>query len=303
MSANCPSDAAIINIRNTSKAIALSMDSNPRYFQTDASLGIQITVAEAARNIICSGGEPLAFSNTLNFGDLNNDEISSKFNQIVLGLNTISNKLGIALLDSTINRNNSSNPENSFSAPTVGMLGVLQDKSLQTSMDFKYKGDLIFLVGESKNDINSSEYLASIHGIEKSPPPYFDISKELKVQGAIRQLIENNYINAAHDVSDGGIFISLFEMGEPRNLGFDIVTDSEVREDAFLFGEAQSRILVTVIDDYQDEFIDLTSQLDVEVTLLGHVTQGKMMIDDKHFGFIVDAKEIYQNSITNEMEE
>jgi phosphoribosylformylglycinamidine synthase len=189
-----------------------------------------------------------------------------------------------------------------FPTPTIGMLGILEDQSLRTSLDFKYKGDLIFMIGQSRNDIGSSEYLASYHEIKLSPAPHFDLDEEFRIQDAVKQLIRNNFINAAHDVADGGLFITLTEMGMPSGLGFDIVSDSDVRTDAFLFGEAQSRVIVTVVDDYEDEFIDFMGELDIPITLLGHVTQGKMCVDGEHYGFIKDAKKIYDDSLAKELQ-
>ena len=156
-------------------------------------------------------------------------------------------------------------------------------------------------MGESKNDINSSEYLASILGVKNSPAPWFDIDEEYRLQGCVKSLIKNNYINAAHDVSNGGLYTTLVEMGLPNGLGFDIVSDADVRRDAFLFGESQSRIVVSVTEDYEGEFIDLVGNHGVSLTLLGHVTQGKMMVDGDHFGFVEDIRKIYDDSIGNEM--
>jgi phosphoribosylformylglycinamidine synthase len=177
------------------------------------------------------------------------------------------------------------------------MLGLMKDKSLQTTLDFKYKGDLIYLLGVPRNDISSSEYLVSVQGVRKSPAPFFDLEEEVKLQDCMKQLIRNNYISSAHDVSDGGLFVTLCEMGMPNQLGFDIVTDSEIRRDAFLFGESQSRIAVTVVEDYEEEFLDFVGASGVQVMLLGHVTKGRITIDEENFGFIDDYKTIYQDSI------
>ena len=170
------------------------------------------------------------------------------------------------------------------------------------TLDFKEKGDLIFILGTSYNDINSSEYLASLHGIKASPAPYFNLEEEFETQQVLRGLIEENLINAAHDVSDGGLFVTLAEMAMPRELGFDIVTDSEVREDAFLFGEGQGRIVVSVSEENEDNFIETMASSTVSFTLLGHVTKGKMMIDDEHFGFIQEAKGLYDNALAKHLE-
>jgi phosphoribosylformylglycinamidine synthase len=165
------------------------------------------------------------------------------------------------------------------------------------TLDFKSKGDLVFVVGSCKNDINSSEYLSNILGIKESPAPYFNLEEEFDTHQIIKSLIQKDLINAAHDVSDGGLFTSLIEMAIPNELGFDIETDSEIREDAFLFGESQGRIVVTVGEDSEDEFIEYMATSGIDFTLLGHVTKGKIQIDGEHFGFINDAKTLYENAL------
>ena len=306
MSTNKPSDAAIVNVKGTNKALALTVDCNARYVNSDPEVGTAIAVSEAARNIVCSGGEPSAITNCLNFGNPYNPEVYWQFVGAIKGMSKACEKFStpvtggnVSFYNQTANEDGSARPV--FPTPTIGMLGVLKDKSLQTTLDFKYKGDLIFLLGEAKNDINSSEYLTSIHGIKNSPAPHFDIEDEFKLQECVKGLIKNNFINAAHDCADGGLFVSLMEMGLPRGLGFDIVSDSDIRKDAFLFGESQSRVVVTVVEDYEDEFIDFVGEHNIPMTLLGHVTQGKMCVDGEHFGFVEEFGKIYDNVIGEEM--
>ena len=121
-------------------------------------------------------------------------------------------------------------------------------------------------------------------------------------QKIVKELILDDLINSAHDVSDGGVFITLTEMAIPRSLGFDIVTDSEVREDAFLFGESQGRIIVTVNEDQEDDFLEKMMSSQRKFTLLGHVTKGKMMVDEEHFGFISEAKDIFYSALAKHLE-
>jgi phosphoribosylformylglycinamidine synthase len=135
------------------------------------------------------------------------------------------------------------------------------------------------------------------HGIKNSPAPYFNLDEEFNVQQAVNQLIENNIINAAHDISDGGLFVTLAEMSFPRELGFDIETDVEIRTDAFLFGEGQGRIVITVTEEKQDEFIETMLANGVNFTLIGHVTKGKLQIDGEHFGFIKEVKNLYNEAL------
>jgi phosphoribosylformylglycinamidine synthase len=306
MSTNKPSDAAIVNIKNTNKALVLSVDCNGRYVQADPEVGTMIAVCEAARNIVCSGGEPSAITNCLNFGNPYNPEVYWQFVGAIKGMGAACKKFetpvtggNVSFYNQTVNADGSAAPV--FPTPTIGMLGVMKDKSLQTTLDFKYKGDLIYLLGVPRSDINSSEYLYSFHGVKNSPAPFFDLDEEFNVQKCIKELIRNNYISSAHDVSDGGLFVTLCEMGMPNSLGFDIVSDSEIRRDAFLFGESQSRIAVTVVEDYEDEFLDFVGESGVQVMLLGHVTKGRVTIDEENFGFIEDYRSIYEKSISEAM--
>ena len=306
MGTNGPSDAGIVNIKGTRKAIALTVDCNARYVNSDPEIGTAIAVAEAARNIVCSGGVPSAITNCLNFGNPYNPEVYWQFERAIKGMSTACLKFNTPVTGGNVSFYNQSVKADGtvvpvFPTPTIGMLGVLEDKSLRTTLEFKYKGDLIFLLGESKNDISSSEYLVSHHGVKLSPAPYFNIDEEHKLHEGVKRLIRNDYINAAHDVSDGGLFVTLVEMGLPQGLGFDIVSDSDVRADAFLFGEAQGRVVVTVVEDYEDEFIDFIAEQDLPMTLLGHVTQGKLCVDGDHFGFIEDARKIYDNALEEEL--
>lgn len=306
MSTNRPSDAAVVNIKGTDKAIALTVDCNARYVNNDPEIGTMIAVAEAARNIVCSGGEPSAITNCLNFGNPYNPEVYWQFVGAIKGMGEACRRFqtpvtggNVSFYNQTANADGSAAPV--FPTPTIGMLGVLKNKSNKMSLDFKFKGDLIYMLGESRNDIASSEYLASYHGVSLSPAPYFNIEEELNLQACLKEAIKNNMVNAAHDVADGGLFITLFEMGLTGGLGFDIVSDAEVRKDAFLFGEAQGRVVVTVTEDYEQEFIDLVGERGVPVTLLGHVTRGKMVVDGEHFGFMSDVCGLYEDALANHM--
>ena len=188
-----------------------------------------------------------------------------------------------------------------FPTPTIGMLGIIEDKKHITSLAFQGKSDLIYIIGESINDISSSEYLASYHKIKESSVPNFDLDMEYRVQTIITQLIRANIIESAHDISDGGLFITLIESAMCNNLGFDITTHSDVREDAFLFGESPSRVVVSVWVTGEDEFLDMLSVSEVPFLLLGHVTKREIRIDDQIFGNIDDYKDIYYNSLSKKM--
>ena len=307
MTTNVPSDAGVVNIKGTNKALAMTVDCNSRYVNADPEIGTMIAVSEAARNIACSGAEPSAITNCLNFGNPYNPESYWQFVGAIKGMSAACLKFKTPVTGGNVSFYNQSVINGVevpvFPTPTIGMIGLLEDKNNLMSLDFKSKGDLIFLIGDYREDISSSEYLASYHGIKASPAPYFDLDEEFRAHGVIKDLIKGDLINAAHDVADGGLYVTLVEMSFPRGLGFDIVTDSEIREDAFLFGEGQGRIAVTISEDQEDLFLEHMVDSKVNFTLLGHVTKGKFVVDDAHYGFVSDAKEIYDNALGKLLED
>ncbi len=301
MSTNRPSDAGISNIKGSNRALAMTVDCNSRYVNADPEIGTQIAVSEAARNIVISGGIPSAVTNCLNFGNPYNPECYWQFVGAIKGMSEACRKFETPVTGGNVSFYNQTVmngvEEPVFPTPTIGMIGVVEDKSKIMTMDFKSKGDLIFIIGESKDDISSSEYLVSYHGIDASPAPHFNLDDEFELQTTIKGLIQNELINAAHDCADGGLFVAMTEMAMPNKLGFDIVTDAEIREDAFLFGESQSRVVVTINEDQEEEFIEYMMNQSVPYTLLGHVTKGKMCVDDEHYGYVNEIKDVYDNAL------
>lgn len=307
MTTNVPSDAGVVNIKGTNKALAMTVDCNSRYVNADPEIGTMIAVSEAARNIACSGAEPSAITNCLNFGNPYNPESYWQFVGAIKGMSAACLKFKTPVTGGNVSFYNQSVINGVevpvFPTPTIGMIGLLEDKNNLMSLDFKSKGDLIFLIGDYREDISSSEYLATYHGVKASPAPYFDLDEEFRTHAVIKDLIKGDLINAAHDVADGGLYVTLVEMSFPRDLGFDIVTDSEIREDAFLFGEGQGRIAVTISEDQEDLFLEHMIDSKVNFTLLGHVTKGKIVVDDTHYGFVGDAKDIYDNALGKLLED
>jgi phosphoribosylformylglycinamidine synthase II len=306
MSTNAPSDAGVVSIKGTNKALAMTVDCNSRYVNSDPEIGTMIAVSEAARNITVSGGIPSAVTNCLNFGNPYNPESYWQFVGAIKGMSAACIKFSTPVTGGNVSFYNQSVIAGKevpvFPTPTIGMIGLLEDKDKKMTLDFKEKGDLIYLVGNYSDDMGSSEYLASIQGVKLSPVPRFDLDEEFKMQQTIKELIGQNLINAAHDVSDGGLFVTLVEMGFPRGLGFDIETDMDIRTDAFLFGEGQGRVVITLPEDKRDAFSEYKKSSDTNIILLGHVTKGKMQIDLQPFGFIDEARDIYMNALGAKIE-
>ncbi len=305
MSTNYPSDAAVVNIKNSKKALALTVDCNARYVYADPEQGCAIAVAEAARNIVCSGGEPSAVTNCLNFGNPYNPEVYWQFVHSIKGMAKACNAFQTPVTGGNVSFYNQSKIGNDdipvYPTPTIGMIGIIADKSKVTSLSFKQAGDQIFLLGTSRNCIASSQYLVTIHQVLHSPAPYFNLEEELALQQLTKKLIASNCIQSAHDVSDGGLFVTLLESSLFNKLGFEIAMDDDIRPDAFLFGEAQSRIVVSVSDDQLDDFINLVADSGIDFTNLGSVTHGQIKIDESDFGNIQEYANSYLNALEAEM--
>lgn len=298
MSTNKPSDAAIVNVKGTKKALAMTVDCNSRYVNADPEIGCAIAVSEAARNIVCSGGIPSAVTNCLNFGNPYNPEVYWQFVGSIKGMSSACTKFQTPVTGGNVSFYNQSSYEGPvFPTPTIGMIGIMEDKSLQTTLDFKNEGDVIFLIGETKNDISSSEYLYSFCKVKNSPAPYFNLDTEYKIQEAIKALIKNKLINSAHDISDGGLFINLLESAMVSNLGFEINTASDIRKDAFLFGESQSRVVVSVPSNNVSNIESALKKLNINYSILGVVKGSSVVIDTIDFGKISDYKHDFDTSI------
>ena len=305
MGTNAPKDAGVVNLKGTNKALAMTVDCNARMVNANPEEGCAMAVAEAARNIVCSGGVPSAITNCLNFGNPYNPEVYWQFVGAIKGMSKACRKFNTPVTGGNVSFYNQTVIDGKevpvFPTPTIGMLGIVEDKKDIMSLDFKGKSDLIFLLGESKNDINCSEYLASYHKFTKSTTPSFDIDFELHLQEVTKKLIKNHLIESAHDVADGGLFITLLESSMPKQLGFDITTSAEIREDAFLFGESPSRIVVSVQETLEDQFIDEMKKSELPFTLLGHVTKGEIRIDELSYGHVSEFKDLYDHALSRHL--
>lgn len=301
-STNMPSDAAIVLVKESNKALAVTVDCNSRYVFANPYMGAMIAVAEAARNIVCSGGEPIGVTNCLNFGNPYDPEVYYQFVKAVTGMGEACKKFNTPVTGGNVSFYNQ-NPDGAvYPTPTIGMVGIVDDIDNKMTMYFKNAGDKIVLIGEQKNDIASSEYLHKIKGIEFSPAPAFDLEEEFNVQQFIATLIKEKIINSAHDISEGGLMITLMEKGFCNNLGFEINTNkvsnyNSIRQDAFWFGEAQSRVVVTVSENNFQQLQAKATQANIAFTELGVVTTSAIKINNENFENIIAWKEKYDTAI------
>ena len=295
---NNPSDAPVVLVKETGKALAVTTDCNSRYVYADPYKGAMIAVAEAARNIVCSGGVPLGVTNCLNFGNPYDPQVYFQFVEAVKGMGEACKKFDTPVTGGNVSFYNQ-NPDGAvYPTPTIGMVGVLDSYEDKMTLGFKEEGDLIYLVGQSNNDINCSEYLHKICAVEYSPAPHFDLDEEFSVQQAILKLISHKLIQSAHDISEGGLFITLLESGFVAGLGFEAAqNDSSLRADAFWFGEAQSRVVVSVSPSMQDAFESMLAASGIKSALLGKVKGKEVVINGDNWGTIASWKSPYDDKI------
>jgi len=298
LSTNAPADAAIVLAKGTGKALAMTVDCNSRYVFADPYKGGMIAVAEAARNIVCSGGVPLGVTNCLNFGNPFDPEIYYQFVHAVKGMGDACRRFNTPVTGGNVSFYNQ-NPDGAvYPTPTIGMVGVLDNPREKMTMDFKQPGDVIYLIGTSRNDINSSEYLHKINKAEFSPAPYFDIEEEFQLQEVIKQLIKNKLLQSVHDLSEGGLITALLESGFNRSLGFDVQQSAtNIRKDAYWFGEAQSRVLVSCTLKNAEEVLSQLKEINIPFEYLGIVTSSSIDMEGEYWGHIYEWKEMYDTAI------
>ena len=253
------SDAAVVRLVSGGgtgeKALAMSTDCNPRFCQLDPYLGAAHAVAESARNVACSGARPLAATDCLNFGNPENPEILWQLARAVEGIGDACRRLGTPIVSGNVSLYNETDGRAINPTPTIGMVGLMDDDRLAVTSWFKQEGDLIVLLGHTREEIGGSEYLALIHGREEGAPPGLDLALEMAVQEVTLQTIAKGIVRSAHDCSEGGLGVALAEccivgadalgLGAPPR-GASVDLPGGVREDALLFGESASRILLTI---------------------------------------------------------
>lgn len=294
---NEPSSAPVVRVHGSDKALAVTTDCNSRYVFADPLKGGMMAVSEAARNIVCSGGEPVAITNCLNFGNPYNPEVYYQFENAIKGMGIACEKLSTPVTGGNVSFYNQSSDDGPvYPTPTIGMVGVLDNLDQKMTMYFKNEGDVIYVLGHNRNDINCSEYLHKICNVEYSPAPYFEMDEEYELQQRVLKLARNKQVHSAHDISEGGLIVNLLESCFQKNMGFDIIFNPNVRKDAWLFGEAQSRVVVSVGREMKQDFEALMDGY--SCMQIGTVTgNGKISVGGDDWGHIGEWKELYDNAI------
>ncbi|MFQ6032163.1 MAG: phosphoribosylformylglycinamidine synthase subunit PurL, partial [Candidatus Zixiibacteriota bacterium] len=274
------SDACVIRLRKTNKAIAATTDCNGRYCYLNPRMGGRIAVSEAARNLICSGAKPLAITNCLNFGNPYDPEVYWTFAECVAGMGQACRTFDTPVTGGNVSFYNEDPQRTVYPTPVVGMVGLIEDVKDVTTQWFKDEGDVIVLLGETKEELGASEYLKAVHNLVKGNTPNLDLEEEKKIQDATLKMIRKGVIKSAHDCSEGGLAVALAEccVSSPDLVGATIKLEGNIRSDALLFGESQSRIIITTQEKDLSALKKIASQHKISFSEIGRVGGGKLRV-------------------------
>ena len=273
-------DGAVIRIKNTKKGLAMSTDCNGRYVYLNPRMGGQIAVAESARNVVCSGAEPMAITNCLNFGNPQDPEIYWQFKEAVAGIGEACRSFNTPVTGGNVSFYNETAESAVYPTPVIGMVGLLDDINHNTTMEFKDAGDFIISLGALNGSLGGSEYLRTIHDKVEGPIPHLNLELEMGVQELCIEAIKKGLIKSAHDISDGGLAVNISEslISSRSGLGAKLDLNRKLRNDELLFGECQSVIIVTIEESLLHELILLATKLDVHTQTIGRVNDTNSLV-------------------------
>jgi phosphoribosylformylglycinamidine synthase len=276
------SDASVVRIKGTNKAVAMTVNCNPTYCYLDPYTGAGIAVAESARNLACSGATPLAITDCLNFGSPEKPEVMWQFEQAIDGMSKACSKLNTPVVSGNVSFYNETEGTAIYPTPTVGMVGLIEDMDKHMTQWFKDEGDIIVLLGETKEEFGGSEYLKQIHGRVCGIPPSLDLDKELKLIRTLLQGSQEGIIKSAHDISEGGLALAISESCfTPSGLkGVEIKIPQSIRDDALLFSESQARAIISLDEQNIAKIKELTKRCGVPMKIIGSVNGTRLFIED-----------------------
>jgi phosphoribosylformylglycinamidine synthase len=306
LSTNRHTEASLIRIKELNIDIAASTDCNSSYVFANPYKGAMIAVCEAARNVSCTGAKPLAITNCLNFGNPYNPEVYFQFKEAIRGMGEACRKFNTPVTGGNVSFYNQSNIEGNivpiYPTPTIGMIGLMDGDTDAMTTDFKNVGDELFLLGSMSDEIGSSEYLRLIHGEEHSPCPDINLDFEFNLQELIRRLVATKSVNSIHDTSEGGLFICLLESALQGNKGFRIDLPQNLRPDGALFGESQSRVVVSVNPSNVETLKTMCQESGIPITSLGNITDdSSILINDDSFGELNEYRKLYNESLESKL--
>jgi phosphoribosylformylglycinamidine synthase len=276
-------DATVLRIKGTKKALAGTVDGNSLYTYLNPKVGAKIAVAEACRNLACVGAKPLGVTNCLNFGNPEKPEIMWQFKEVVEGMGEACRFFGIPVTGGNVSFYNETMGSAVYPTPVLGIVGLIEDISKIMSPGFKEKGDYILLLGKNNEEIGGTEYLKTIFSQERGIPPEINLEFEKQIQDFCFELIDKRLINSAHDGSEGGLAVCLAEccfMSE-KKLGIEVSLEDDIRPVALLFGETQSRIIISASPSDIDKIEKLASKRGIPCQVIGRVREDKFIIKQK----------------------
>jgi phosphoribosylformylglycinamidine synthase len=274
-------DAAVVRVKGTAKGLALTVDGNSRYCYLDPYVGGVIAVAEAARNLACVGARPVGLTDCLNFGSPENPEVMWQFAQVIQGMRDACTTLNVPVVSGNVSFYNETDGTPIYPTPTIGMVGLIEKVERMMTPWFKAAGDMVVLLGRTREELGGSEYLKWVHGLTRGTPPWIDLKLEQAVQLACLEAIDHNLLSSAHDVSDGGLAVALAEcciVHPERPLGVRIGTHEMIRGDASLFSESQSRIVVSLKEEKVDRLKEIAARHSVPLQVIGAVGGNRFTI-------------------------
>lgn len=295
------SDAAVIGIRGTRKALAMTTDCNGRYVHLDPEVGAKIAVSEAARNIVCSGAEPLAITDNLNFGNPDKPEVFWQLEKAADGISEACQKLETPVIGGNVSLYNENEKGAIYPTPVIGMVGLVRDVDHITTADFKQAGDVVMLLGDTYAELGGSEFQSVIHGCTEGRPPACDLDIERKLQQSLLQAIRNGWIASAHDVSEGGLAVCLAESCFGKELGVEVDFSTDLRPDFALFSESQSRVVISAKTAHVEQLKAWFAEQGVPCQELGRVngTNVNIKVNGKHAVNVTvsELKKIWKDAI------
>lgn len=298
------SDAAVILIKDTNKALAAKTDCNGRYVYLNPKEGTKIAVAESARNVVCSGATPLAITNCLNFGNPYKPEMYWTFKKAIEGMGEACRFFNTPVTGGNVSFYNESPDTSVYPTPVIGMVGLIEKLENVTTAQFKNDFDLIYLLGEDYEEVGGSEYLSVIHNLAAGEIPRIDLQTEVDLHKLILRLIDNGLINSAHDISDGGIMCALAEcciIDSEKAIGARVHIPVKTREDFSFFSESQSRVIISVNRDNQEKFEEFASKSFTPFMLIGETGGKSLNVNDQYAFSIPLLSDLYYSTIPKRM--
>jgi phosphoribosylformylglycinamidine synthase len=297
-------DAAVIRIKGSEKGLALKVDGNSRYCYLDPYVGGVLAVAEAARNLACVGARPIGLTDCLNFGSPENPEVMWQFGQVIQGMRDACIALKVPVVSGNVSFYNETDGVPIYPTPTVGMVGLLSEVERVITPWFKAPGDVIVLLGRTREELGGTEYLKTVHGLTRGTPPWIDLKLEQAVQSCCIAAIDRGLLRSAHDISDGGLAVTLAECcigGPERPLGARIEAHEMIRADALLFSESQSRIVVSLAEKDLPQLEEVAAQHNVPMRAIGSVGGTRLIVQPLLQLPVEELRSIWANGFTSRL--